>query len=296
MTEQGAPPNWWPDPLGRFELRYWDGSSWTHHVSTRGQPAIDSPVAVPTVPTSPAASAVLPVVTPEPTPAPAAPRAPQSRPNKKIQRQVARAGAVADGRAGGGTLFTEPVLVVNQKAKMIEVNAEYAVYDQHGHRIGAVREVGQSMLRGAVSVRPSSSRAKRLQIIDAEGRVVLALQRPEKFAKSTVIVRNPDGTEAGRIVQKTLGVIGKVRFDLVVGGQALGCILAESWGIWDFSIQDASGTEIARITKGRALGGGQTSTKRDKYVVEIAAAAQGPLRTLAVASALAVDTAMRQHK
>ena len=33
--------NWYPDPTGRFELRYWDGARWTDHVSTRGAQTTD---------------------------------------------------------------------------------------------------------------------------------------------------------------------------------------------------------------------------------------------------------------
>lgn len=32
------PPNWYPDPKGEAELRYWDGSQWTEHTHS-GQPA-----------------------------------------------------------------------------------------------------------------------------------------------------------------------------------------------------------------------------------------------------------------
>ena len=28
-TSQPRPPDWYPDPLGRHELRYYDGSRWT---------------------------------------------------------------------------------------------------------------------------------------------------------------------------------------------------------------------------------------------------------------------------
>lgn len=35
------PANWYPDPAKRFELRYWDGSTWTEHVSTAGAMASD---------------------------------------------------------------------------------------------------------------------------------------------------------------------------------------------------------------------------------------------------------------
>jgi hypothetical protein len=34
-----APADWYVDPGGRHQCRYWDGSTWTPHVSDRGQPA-----------------------------------------------------------------------------------------------------------------------------------------------------------------------------------------------------------------------------------------------------------------
>lgn len=35
-------PSWHPDPTGRHELRYWDGSAWTDHVADRGVQAMDA--------------------------------------------------------------------------------------------------------------------------------------------------------------------------------------------------------------------------------------------------------------
>lgn len=40
-----VPANWYADPSGRFELRYWDGNAWTEHVSRAGQQYTDPPVA-----------------------------------------------------------------------------------------------------------------------------------------------------------------------------------------------------------------------------------------------------------
>lgn len=45
VGDAAAPANWYPDPAGRFELRYWNGSAWTEHVSRNGQQSIDPPVA-----------------------------------------------------------------------------------------------------------------------------------------------------------------------------------------------------------------------------------------------------------
>ncbi|MGA9277227.1 DUF2510 domain-containing protein, partial [Ilumatobacter sp.] len=43
--DSGVPAGWYADPSGRFELRYWDGSAWTEHVSRAGQQYTDPPVA-----------------------------------------------------------------------------------------------------------------------------------------------------------------------------------------------------------------------------------------------------------
>ncbi|MGB7449186.1 MAG: DUF4041 domain-containing protein [Ornithinimicrobium sp.] len=48
----GTPaPAWHPDPVGRFQHRYWDGSRWTEHVSTGGSQTVDPmPLASPAEP------------------------------------------------------------------------------------------------------------------------------------------------------------------------------------------------------------------------------------------------------
>ena len=37
-----SPPAWHPDPSGRFQFRWWDGSEWTSHVATNGQVMVDT--------------------------------------------------------------------------------------------------------------------------------------------------------------------------------------------------------------------------------------------------------------
>ncbi|MFT7327727.1 MAG: hypothetical protein ACI83Y_000846 [Candidatus Azotimanducaceae bacterium] len=44
-AESSVPAGWYADPSGRYELRYWDGSAWTEHVSRAGQQFTDPPVA-----------------------------------------------------------------------------------------------------------------------------------------------------------------------------------------------------------------------------------------------------------
>lgn len=67
------PASWHPDPTGRFEQRYWDGSRWTDHVWTRGHQSTDPLIPAAATPQLPAEQAAAPAASaPAPAPAPAA--------------------------------------------------------------------------------------------------------------------------------------------------------------------------------------------------------------------------------
>jgi uncharacterized protein YxjI len=267
MTD-AAGPDWYPDPFGRHEKRWYDGAAWTERVSSHGRESVDPPTGDGRVPTV-------------------------GRSAEKIQADVAKAGGVGGG-VGGGTIFTEQVLVVNQKAKLIEVNNEYAIFDQAGTQIGAVRQVGQSKVKKVLRVVSSLDQfmTHKLQIVDMAGTPLLALTRPAKVMKSKIMVEDADGREVGQIVQENM--VGKINFGLHAGGRKLGAIKAENWRAWNFSIVDESGSEVARITKTWEGLAKTLFTTADNFVVHIHRPLEDPLRSLVVASALGVDTALKQ--
>jgi uncharacterized protein YxjI len=237
-------------------------------VSSHGKQAVDAPVGASPVPTV-------------------------ARSTDKVVRDVAKAGA-AQGLPGGGTLFTEPVLVVNQKAKFVEINNEYAIYDQHGTQIGAVRQVGQSTAKKVMRVIGSVDQfmTHKLQVVDAQGVVQLALTRPAKFIKSKIIVQGAQGQEIGQIAQQN--AVGKIRFGLEANGHSYGTINAENWRAWNFKVSDHTGEEVARITKTWEGLSKTLFTTADNFVVQIHRPMEEPLRSLVVASSLAIDTALKQ--
>jgi hypothetical protein len=55
------PARWAPDPLGRHQYRYWDGSQWTDHVSDDGVVQSDPPVVGPPAAAAASAGAADPV-------------------------------------------------------------------------------------------------------------------------------------------------------------------------------------------------------------------------------------------
>ena len=280
------PANWYPDPNGRHELRYWDGNAWTDHVSDQGVQSTDPVTPVPPEQTRmDRVDSALTV-------------GDEGRADK-IQEQLHGTGwkgADIGGRVegGGGTIFSEPVLVVNQKAKIIELNNQYSVFDQDGRQLAQVDQVGQSALKKAARLVSSLDQymTHQLQVSDASGQVLLNLTRPRKFIKSTVIVANGQGQEIGKIVQQK--AIGKINFGLEANGQTLGAIKGENWRAWNFRIEDHAGNEVARITKTFEGVLKTAFTTADNYVVQIHQRMAEPLNTLIVASALCIDTALKQ--
>jgi hypothetical protein len=201
----------------------------------------------------------------------------------------------APGFGSGPSLYEQRVLLVNQKTKLIELTNEYAVLDGQGQQIGAVVQVGQSAVKKAVRLLSSLDQflTHHLEVRDATG-PVLVLTRPAKVMKSRIIVQRPDGTPLGEIVQAN--VFGRIRFDLVAGNQVVGSIQAENWWAWDFAVLDAAGTEVARITKTWEGLARTMFTTADRYVVLVHYRLPEPLASMVIASALTVDTALKQDE
>lgn len=221
-----------------------------------------------------------------------APAQPQAAPQQFAPQQVAQ--PQQGGVPGGASLFNQQVLVVNQKAKLIEVTNEYSVFDQHGNTIGSVIQVGQSALRKVLRFVSSIDQylTHKLEIRDAYGQPQLLLTRPAKFIKSRVVVQRPDGSPVGEIVQQN--AIGKINFAIMVDGQKVGAIKAENWRAWNFAIVDHNDAEIARITKTWEGLAKTLFTTADNYVLQIHYQLPEPLLSLVVATALTVDTALKQ--
>ena len=138
-----TPANWYPDPNGRAELRYWNGEAWTEHVSTDGTQSTD-PVGAGASPGLDRLDRLDKGLT----------VGNEGRPDK-IQEQltgqgIRGAGLTGKVEGGGGTILTEPVLVVNQKAKLIELNNQYSVFGQDGQQLAMVNQVGQSTAKKAM--------------------------------------------------------------------------------------------------------------------------------------------------
>lgn len=275
-THSNTPAGWYADPQGTPNLlRYWDGTQWTEHTNPGQVPHQQQG--------GPGAGGSAWELNVSGTPDPS-----------KVQRQVQQQAGIAPTAFGGGTLFSEPVLVVNQKAKLIELVNEYTVFDQQGRTLGSVVEIGQSTAKKVLRFVSSVDQflTHKLEVRDAQGQPQLVLTRPAKFIKSKVLVHRANGEPLGEIVQQN--AFGKIKFGLFYNGQQIGAIKAENWRAWNFSIVDHADTEIARITKTWEGLAKTMFTTADNYVLQIHRPLADPLLSMVVASALTVDTALKQ--
>jgi uncharacterized protein YxjI len=192
-------------------------------------------------------------------------------------------------------ILTEDVLVISQKAKLIETMDEYEVFDGAGATIGTIRELEQSMTMRAVRLFSDVDQflTHKLGVFDPDGQAVCTLLRPAKLMRSTIKITDAAGIERGEILQDN--VVGKKHFMLVdARGQRIGSIDAENWRSWDFAIHDANGAEVGRVTKKWAGVLKEGYTTADTYVLQIQSEVSDDLRLLMVASAAGMDVALKQ--
>jgi uncharacterized protein YxjI len=264
-------PNWYPDPTGRSEQRYFDGGRWTEHVFADGHQGTD--------PLPDERSTGGPP--PGPGSAAAAPSAPPT---------AARAARVVppDDDPGAGHLRTARVLLVG----VHDGQGVQEVHDQDDRLIGSIRVLVPATARVArllVAGEPASS--CRVQVLDADGGVVVEVIRPNHPMRVRMQVVDGSGRTLGTIVQHQ--VLTRVRYSLEIDGQPLGSVDADRWDHSRIEMTDPAGRDLARITRTWEVLAGSRFTPADTYVVQLAPALTDPARGLVLAAALSVDTALR---
>ena len=302
MTETNHPAAWHPDPSKRHQSRYWDGQQWTERVADNGQEAVDTDgqtMANTGISASPGFidGEAFSYTTPEQVQAQVA-KAMTRKPGDSIledMRVPEPSATDVPPPEYGKSIFTEKILVVNQKAKILELSAEYGVFDQDGNQIGAVREVGQSTgKKVARALTPfDSSMTHTLDVVDMSGNLQLRITKPMAIIKPKVIVQSANGETVGTFAMKFR--IGKLQVNMFSGDQQVGTVHAENFRAWNFKINDASGEQIGSITKTWEGLGKAMFTNADNYVVQIHKDLANPLLSLVLATSLAIDLMIKQN-
>ncbi|NIH84981.1 hypothetical protein [Amycolatopsis granulosa] len=184
--------------------------------------------------------------------------------------------------AGGGTLFTEPYLLVGRPA---EADGGFAVRDRYGRPLGTVVAAGAGPLRKLLRALTNSARFRPrcFEVRDSGGSVVLKVRSHD----SRFLVTRADGTPIGDITRR-----GRDWFALSAQGRSIGTL--EDPGGPGFAITGADGTEVARTSKGGQPGElDESAPGAGEHVVEVLAQLTDPLASLVIAAALTLDPVLR---
>jgi hypothetical protein len=212
-----------------------------------------------------------------------------------VARQIADSGLGRPAFAEDGTLLGASLLVVNQHAKILEVDTGYGIFGSSGHPVGTIRQIGQSRAKKAARILTGLDQffTHHFEILDLEHRPVLRVTRPRKLFRTRLHVF--DGTDRFLGTIRQLNIFWKVRFALVdAGGTPVGHLRAENLRAWDFHVFDRYERRVATVVKSWEGWARTAFTRADHYVVRVHEPLPDPLRPLTVAAALAADLALKQ--
>jgi uncharacterized protein YxjI len=186
-------------------------------------------------------------------------------------------------------------IVIKQKRELTEVflgfetRNQYLLFDQNGAPCGSVVEQGSGISALLKRWFLKSHRPFVIDVIDATGKVILQLSRPFFFFFSDIEVRVPNGPSLGT-AHRRFGILNKI-YDLKDNnGRDFAQIRSSVFKIWTFSVRDAAGNEVARISKKWSGALKEYFTDSDNFMIEFGTkqwtAAQ---RAVIFATAISVD-------
>ena len=184
-----APAAWHPDPLGRHEFRYWDGTRWTEHVSDRGAASVD--FATPPVADGSQASSEITV----PDPSPQVLLDAQLQIGMRAKRLLADERGISWGR--DRVPFSEITAMAYWVTNVMGVNFDYRIVLWHGKQHTNITFSGRGQ-----------------DVKDAYVRSVDILLHHPGARMCTEALRSIDADEAYEIAGLTLtraGIAGKKR-------------------------------------------------------------------------------------
>jgi hypothetical protein len=214
---------------------------------------------------------------------------------ERVRTWVAQSGIGEPAFEGDGTLVNAPILVLSQRTKAIEVVTEYGVFDHHGQPLATVTQYAQSGFKRVLRALTAFDQffTHHFAVHAPNGALIGTITRPRKVFRSRVVLHDGFGNHIGTLRQEN--IFFHIRFAIELPtGTPVARLVASNWRAWDFRIETLDGRTLAQLVKTWEGWGRTFLTTADRYVVRINEPLPEPIRTLTVATALAVDVALKQ--
>ena len=200
-------------------------------------------------------------------------------------------------RTGEGTvgsppprLLTEPILVVRRKPQKGR-RPEYGVFDAEGRHVAQGVYVSEEELRPIMrghGLRHWTAAA--LRILDTHGDTVFVVVFPGWRGRAVLLISDGEGDEVGR-ARKTKGFL-RMTYELRLGERRAGAIRVMDRRQRKVVVTDETGAEVAVIRTEAPATPSDVDDAGEAYSVQVHASLQEPLRSLVVASGVALQAAI----
>lgn len=163
--------------------------------------------------------------------------------------------------------FNHNEFFIDEKVAFFKFANQYKVFDSEGRSIGSINQkldTGEKVLRFFVGKKVTPFR---LDIHDAEDRIVSSIVRGWTLWMSKIEVKDSEGRTIGFIQQQFR--FFKPSFLVFDDSEKQIATITGDWAAWDFKIEDNQNQEIGKVNKKWAGGLKEIFTDADKYHVTI---------------------------
>ena len=184
---------------------------------------------------------------------------------------------------------------IDEKVNLFKFENQYNVFNDKGENVGAIKQkltTGQKALRLLLK-KPMLPFL--LEIHNAQGGVEATISRGWTFWMSKITIADANGAVLGTIKQKFK--FFKPTFQIFNPAEVLIAEITGDWKAWNFTIQDAKGTQIGVISKKWAGALKEIFTTADKYNVMISPDYLDRESKIAIlAGAITIDMVLKESK
>lgn len=189
-------------------------------------------------------------------------------------------------------LFTASNLRVEQPRRGPFAKSQYRVLDDDGTLLAEASETGRPKRETLRSIFPGKSDLdpRTVLLTSPDGDPLLIVDKRE--GRELTVLERPGGELVGQIRTERLGR----RYLLIDTDEHKVGEIGVDVGHNNFTVTDAKGTKVALVRKRWAGLATHLLTTADRYTVEISDPVPEPLRTFAMATAIAMDMALHEAK
>jgi hypothetical protein len=203
--------------------------------------------------------------------------------------------------AASSSILDQPILVVFQSAKAVELADEYHYALPDGTELALGKQTNQGMGRKLLRLASNlDSKLKTVIEVAQNGKPVFTMERKGSIGKNTMVITDARGSEVGTVAQTSRGQ-RRASFALVSAGSTLATMKTghvEAGQGYDIVGPDGEVLAyVRRVHEGVLARIGKSAfSEPDNYVLRMARKLDDPLRTLVVATPMAVDSAVNQDR